>query len=165
MCTEVYALVDLQDVIILESRQAEEIIKSQYMSIEDELRQEHADREETFRELQEQLQDMKASTQELIDALEMDLSASISMLDSLLAERGSIINDKDAIIAAQHTELEEVSKMIETLSVEFGEMLQQLLLKLKEKVNVPKIVNLDEIPGSVKFVERLRNFSIRNGPT
>ena len=165
MCTEVYALVDLQDVIILESRQAEEIIKSQYMSIEDELRQEHADREETFRELQEQLQDMKASTQERIDALEMDLSASISMLDSLLAERGSIINDKDAIIAAQHTELEEVSKMIETLSVEFGEMLQQLLLKLKEKVNVPKIVNLDEIPGSVKFVERLRNFSIRNGPT
>ena len=165
MCTEVYALVDLQDVIILESRQAEEIIKSQYMSIEDELRQEHADREETFRELQEQLQDMKASTQERIDALEMDLSASISMLDSLLAERGSIITDKDAIIAAQHTELEEVSKMIETLSVEFGEMLQQLLLKLKEKVNVPKIVNLDEIPGSVKFVERLRNFSIRNGPT
>ena len=165
MCTEVYALVDLQDVIILESRQAEEIIKSQYMSLEGELRQEHADREETFRELQEQLQDMKASTQERIDALEMDLSASISMLDSLLAERGSIINDKDAIIAAQHTELEEVSKMIETLSVEFGEMLQQLLLKLKEKVNVPKIVNLDEIPGSVKFVERLRNFSIRNGPT
>lgn len=126
---------------------------------------------EAFENSQKQVYEIKQDMTRQFTSLQEDLLNKINklqaangdlrdLLDEADVKREKALKDKDVIINAKNDEIKELNKRIDSLSIEFSDMLQETLQKMKETIIVSTENGTMDVPEASSIHHKIEELKV-----